>query len=153
MPSGTMRDVDEWVEVGTLSLPWVPKLPPTAIVAVPAASVPDLAGRRIIVGVPDRGWHSDLRVIDGPQVHEGRTVVEIGPEWEYYRRRITASLIGADVPPAVRQRLLPPPVATYPVPIDWVWVEMPLGRPAPATDASSEPAAGPPQQPAPQTVL
>jgi hypothetical protein len=135
--------MDEWVEIGTLSVPWAPKQPPATIVAMPAASVPELAGRRVVVGVPDRGWHTDLRIIDGPRVEEGRTVVEICPEWEYYRRRVTASLMAVETPPAVRHRLLPPPMPAYPVPIDWVWVETPLSRPGPA---KAEPArAGPPE--------
>jgi hypothetical protein len=78
---------------------------PTAIVAVPATQVPDLRGRRVIVGVPGLGFRADLRA-DDRIVQGGRSFVPVLTEQDFYRAESEQIEVFAPL-----------------VPIDRVWVE------------------------------
>lgn len=57
---------------------------PAPIVPRPAVSVPDLRGRRVIIGLPGAGWRHDLRS-DAPVQQNGRSYIPVLPEHEWYR--------------------------------------------------------------------
>jgi hypothetical protein len=91
---------------------------PAPIVAVPAARVPSLRGRRVVVGTSRLGWRGDLRA-DDPVVHGNRTYVPVLTEQDYYRAETEHLEVFAPL-----------------VPVDRVWVEETapadeLGVPAP----------------------
>ncbi len=131
MPAGAVgHDAcveEEWLSLPKLTVPYVPKRPPAIIVPVPAANCADPVGRRALVGTAGRGWHGDMRVIDGPRLVGGRTTFTIAPEWEFYRLALALQLAGdAGLHPQVHDRLRPPPAATHPVLVERLWIEMPL---------------------------
>jgi len=78
---------------------------PAPIVPRPAASVGDLRGRRLIVGLPGLGWRADLRG-DAPVVQGSRTYVPVLTEHEWYRAESEQIEVFAPL-----------------VPIERVWVE------------------------------
>jgi hypothetical protein len=79
--------------------------PPAPIEPVPATTVRDLRGRRVIVGLPGLGWRADLRA-DSPVVQASRTYVPVLPEQEWYRAEAEQTEVFAPL-----------------VPLERVWVE------------------------------
>jgi hypothetical protein len=78
---------------------------PELIVPVTAASVRELRGRRLLIGLPGLGWRGDLRG-DAPVVQGSRTYVPVLTEQEWYRAETEQVEVFAPL-----------------VPIERVWVE------------------------------
>jgi hypothetical protein len=78
---------------------------PAPIVLVPAAQLPSLRGRRVVIGTSRLGWRGDLRA-DDPVVHGNRTYVPVLTEQDYYRAETEHLEVFAPL-----------------VPVDRVWVE------------------------------
>jgi hypothetical protein len=94
---------------------------PDPIVALPAAGLPQLRGRRVIVGVPGIGFRDGLRA-DDAVVQGGRTIVPVLTEQDYYQAEIEQVEMFA---------LL--------VPIERVWVEHIGGAASQAQSALDHP--------------
>lgn len=85
--------------------PGWPARAPRPIVPVPAATVADLRGRRVVVGQPGVGWRADLRADE--RVSRGsRTYIPVIPEAEGYRAEAEQIEVFAPL-----------------VPVERVWVE------------------------------
>ncbi len=109
---------------------------PAPIVPRPAASVGDLRGRRLIVGLPGLGWRADLRG-DAPVIQGSRTYVPVLTEHEWYRAESEQVEVFAPL-----------------VPIERVWVET-IGSTVdeePPTAARSAETSAPSQRPTPAAV-
>ncbi|WP_213453926.1 hypothetical protein [Rhizomonospora bruguierae] len=96
---------------------WAPR-PPAPIVPVPAASRPELRGKRLVIGLPGLGWRNDLRG-DDPVIQGSRTYVPIVAEQEWYRAEAEQTEVFAPL-----------------VPIERVWVETIASTPGPGTPPS-----------------
>jgi len=95
---------------------WFPAAPGPVRV-VPAAGQSTLRGRRVVTGLPGRGWRYDLRA-DDPVEQDGRTFVPVLAEHDWYRAELDDVEVFAPL-----------------VPVDRVWVE----RPAATGDATEPP--------------
>lgn len=93
--------------------------PPPPIVPTPAAIVPQLRGRRVLVGVPGVGWRGDLRA-DDPVVHGSRSFVPVLSEQDFYRAETEQMEVFAPL-----------------VPINRVWVEHAPAAGQPLTDQAA----------------
>jgi hypothetical protein len=104
---------------------------PPGWVPVPAASVPDVRDKRVVLAEPPAAFRYDMRAVSYPYTHsDGLVYVDVVSEHDWYRSRI---------------REEPVPKSRYRV--DRVWVEYrpdqatgPAGRPG-------EPPVGYPEQP------
>jgi hypothetical protein len=101
---------------------------PAGWVPVPAASVPEVLDKRVVLAEPPGAFRYDMRAVSYPYTHaDGLVYVDVVSEHDWYRSRI---------------REEPVPKSRYPV--DRVWVEYRASATAPApsfTPAVSEPAA------------
>jgi hypothetical protein len=111
---------------------------PAGWVPAPAASVPDVLDKRVVLAEPPGAFRYDMRAVSYPYTHDdGLVYVDVVSEHDWYRSRI---------------REEPVPKSRYPV--DRVWVEyrpaapQPPGSPvspgsphAPGSPLSSEPPA------------
>ena len=80
---------------------------PAGWVPVPAASVPDVLDKRVVLAEPPAAFRYDMRAVSYPYTHaDGLVYVDVVSEHDWYRSRI---------------REEPVPKSRYPV--DRVWVE------------------------------
>jgi hypothetical protein len=94
-------------------------VPPPPIVPVPARSVQEIRGRRVIAGLPGLGWRGDLRA-DSPVIQGSQTYIPALPELEWYRSEADQVEVFAPL-----------------VPIERVWVETVASSSADISDMSS----------------
>jgi hypothetical protein len=91
---------------------WVPAAP-APIVAVPAAQVASLRGRRVTIGGREYGWCDGLRADEAVE-QDGQAMVPVLGEYDYYRAELDQIEVFAPL-----------------VPLDQVWVEQPAPTPNP----------------------
>lgn len=92
---------------------------PAGWVPVPAASVPDVLDKRVVLAEPPSAFRYDMRAVSYPYTHtDGLVYVDVVSEHDWYRSRI---------------REEPVPKSRYPV--DRVWVEYRPPAPAPGPAA------------------
>jgi hypothetical protein len=103
---------------------------PAGWVPVPAASVPEVLDKRVVLAEPPGAFRYDMRAVSYPYTYsDGLVYVDVVSEHDWYRSRI---------------REEPVPKSRYPV--DRVWVEYRAATTAPAPSATApvaEPAAPP----------
>jgi hypothetical protein len=102
---------------------------PAGWVPVPAASVPEVLDKRVVLAEPPGAFRYDMRAVSYPYTHaDGSVYVDVVSEHDWYRSRIREE-----------------PVSKSRYPVDRVWVEY---RPA-APPADSAPDGPPPASSAP----
>jgi hypothetical protein len=107
---------------------------PAGWVPAPAASVPDVLDKRVVLAEPPGAFRYDMRAVSYPYTHDdGLVYVDVVSEHDWYRSRI---------------REEPVPKSRYPV--DRVWVEY---RPAAPQPPGSPHAPGSPLSPEPPATL
>ncbi|WP_434600099.1 hypothetical protein [Streptomyces sp. A5-4] len=108
------------VEGGT----WYRAVPPSAV-PMPAAQMPvDLHGQRAVISEPGIGILHDLRILGSARQEHGVTWLDVVPELDYWRTKIS-----------------PGPVATRCLPIDQIYIEHRLAYDPPAADVVVAPPA------------
>jgi hypothetical protein len=103
---------------------------PAGWVPVPAASVPEVLDKRVVLAEPPGAFRYDMRAVSYPYTHtDGVVYVDVVSEHDWYRSRI---------------REEPVPKSRYPV--DRVWVEYRPATPPPVPSPGAVPV---PTEPAP----
>jgi hypothetical protein len=102
---------------------------PAGWVPVPAASVPEMLDKRVVLAEPPGAFRYDMRAVSYPYTHlDGLVYLDVVSEHDWYRSRI---------------REEPVPKSRYPV--DRVWVEYrPATQPAPSLVTDPGAASDPP---------
>jgi hypothetical protein len=96
---------------------------PAGWVPVPAASVPDVLDKRVVLAEPPGAFRYDMRAVSYPYTYDdGLVYVDVVSEHDWYRSRIRAE-----------------PVSKSRYPVDRVWVEYrPATPPPPAEPPSAD---------------